>query len=380
MLPVKFAFFSACLGILLFGITLITLGSVAPWIQERFGLDPMAFGTLFSILPFGILAGTFLFGPFADRFGYKIILFLSCLSMFVGFEGIAYAPTLPLLKICIFFFGLGGGAINGATNALVSDISSGNKGANLSLLGVFFAIGALGMPFILGILEKEFPIQTIVAFVGYVTLISSVIFLFQSFPEAKLKQGISFLHVRKLLTDKLVLLIGFFLFCQSGYEAIINNWTTTYLMKTSDVLLQQALFALSLYITGMAIMRLMVGSVFRPVSSRVVLYISFALLLTGILLLRFSSSYIVSVAGLVSLGAGLAAGFPVLLGLVGERYADVSGTAFSLVISIALTGNIIINYVMGVVADVYGIEHLITFAFMLTLLMISLSLIIFRKT
>ena len=38
----------------------------------------------------------------------------------------------------MFLFGLGGGAINGATSALVSDISEKEKGANLSLLGVFF--------------------------------------------------------------------------------------------------------------------------------------------------------------------------------------------------------------------------------------------------
>ena len=50
----------------------------------------------------------------------------------------------------MFLFGLGGGAVNGATNALVSDISEKDKGANLSLLGVFFGLGALGMPFILG--------------------------------------------------------------------------------------------------------------------------------------------------------------------------------------------------------------------------------------
>jgi hypothetical protein len=34
--------------------------------------------------------------------------------------------------------GFGGGIINGSTNAVVADISSEDKGANLSLLGVFF--------------------------------------------------------------------------------------------------------------------------------------------------------------------------------------------------------------------------------------------------
>jgi hypothetical protein len=37
----------------------------------------------------------------------------------------------------------------------VADISKDSKTANLSLLGVFFGIGALGMPFILGLLREK---------------------------------------------------------------------------------------------------------------------------------------------------------------------------------------------------------------------------------
>ena len=110
----RLVFFCACLGMLLFGISLITLGSVAPALREKFQLDAIASGTLFSILPIGILAGSLLFGPFSDRYEYKVILILSCLFIFAGFQGIAYASSLAMLKICIFLFGFGGGAINGA--------------------------------------------------------------------------------------------------------------------------------------------------------------------------------------------------------------------------------------------------------------------------
>ena len=45
-------------------------------------------------------------------------------------------------------------------------------------------------------------------------------------------------HLRQvplLLRNEFILLVGFFLFCQSSFEAIINNWTTTYLIqKLSD--------------------------------------------------------------------------------------------------------------------------------------------------
>jgi len=169
-------FLSAYLGMLLFGISLITLGSVAPALKEKFSLNAISFGTLVSILPFGILLGSVFFGPVADRYGFKIIFLLAGLSTFIGFEGIAYAHSLAILKASVFLFGFGGGVLNGASNAVVADISESNKGANLSFLGVFFALGALGMPFILGILEKKFSFDTIVASVGYVALFGVALF------------------------------------------------------------------------------------------------------------------------------------------------------------------------------------------------------------
>ncbi len=375
----RLAFASACLGMLLFGISLITLGAVAPGLQAKFNLDRVSSGALFSILPFGILGGTFLFGPFADRYGYKIIFLLSCLCMFAGFEGIAYASSLSILKICVFLFGLGGGAINGSTNALVADISQKNKGANLSLLGVFFAIGALGMPFILGVLEKQFSFEVIVSSVGYLTLLFAIVFLITTFPEPKQREGISLTTVTHLLKTKLILLIGFFLFCQSSFEGIINNWTTTYLTQRPDVTIRDALYALSSYVVGMAIARVLMAGALRNIAPPAILIASFILLISGTAFLQFSASYMMAVIGLVLLGAGLAPGYPVMLGFVGDRYAAVSGTAFSIVISIALAGNMIVNYIMGIVAEAFGIQHLTTFAFTLSILMALLSLMILNK-
>jgi MFS family permease len=376
----KLTFISACLGMLLFGISLITLGSVAPGLQQKFQLDAVGSGTLFSILPIGILTGSLLFGPFCDRYGYKFFFLLSCLCLFAGFQGIAYAGTLGLLKFCIFLFGFGGGAINGATNAVISDISENNKGANLSLLGVFFGIGALGMPSVLGVLEKQFGFQDLVSYIGWIPVLAAVLFLFTGFPPPKQTEAVAFSKVVKLMKDNVLLLIGFFLLCQSSFEAIINNWTTSYLVDHRAFSSSNALYALSLYVAGMTVMRLAIGSVFRHASPAIVLAVSFVLLLAGGLWLHLATAFTGAAVGLVLIGSGLAAGFPVMLGLAGIRFAGFSGTAFSIIFTIALAGNMTTNYLMGVVAWHYGIQHLTTVALILFLLMIPLSVIILRKT
>ena len=372
----KILFWAACSGILLFGIGLITLGSVVPDLRVKHKLDEISSGTLFSIMPIGILMGSLFFGPICDKYGYKLVLIISCILMFIGFEGIAYAPGLAGLKFCVFLFGTGGGAINGATNAVVADISPKDKGAELSILGVFFGIGALGMPLILGLLKNHFSFETILGLVGVFALAIAVLFGIIRFPEPKQKQGFPIRQSFSLMKDNLLLLIAFFLFCQSSFEAIINNWTTSYLQKQVQADPSQALYALSLFIGGLTVMRLLIGTVLRKVNDFTIMFISLGLILAGLLLLKTGSSLSVAMLALVLVGAGLAGGFPIMFGIVGNRYSNLSGTAFSFVLVIALIGNMLVNYAMGMIAEHYGVEQVVNVALVELVVMFLLCVFI----
>ena len=103
-------FWSSCAGMLLFGIALITLGSVVPDLRIKLQLDEISSGALFSILPFGVLAGSMVFGPVVDKYSYRILLSVSCVFMFAGFLGTALANSQGFLRIYAFLIGLGGGS------------------------------------------------------------------------------------------------------------------------------------------------------------------------------------------------------------------------------------------------------------------------------
>lgn len=373
-------FWAACAGILLFGIGLITLGSVAPDLRAKFDMDELTSGTLFSIMPIGILTGSLVFGPICDKFGYKLLLIISCMLLFVGFLGIAYAPGIPLLKVCVFFFGLGGGAINGATNGVVADISEEQKGAELSILGVFFGIGALGMPMLLGLMKNSLSFETILATVAIFSFAVGLFIATIKFPEPKQKHGFPISQSMGLVKDKLVLLIAFFLFCQSSFEAIINNWTTSYLVDRLHVEPNDALYALSLYVAGLTVMRLLTGTAFRKANGFSVLYASFLLLLVGLLLLKMASSFTIAIVALMLVGAGLAGGFPIMFGIVGQLYREISGTAFSFILVIALIGNIIVNYGMGFIAQHFGVKQVVNVAMIELAVMTILCMFIKRNT
>jgi MFS family permease len=108
-------------------------------------------------------------------------------------------------------------------------------------------------------------------------------------------------------------------------------------------------------VAGLTVARLVSGVVLKKISSYSLMLFSLLLSLLGSLLLIYAKTYSVSLTALIIIGIGLAAGFPVLLGYIGELFPDLSGTAFSIVLVIGLTGNTIINYLFGLVSHNYGI-------------------------
>ena len=350
----KQVFAAACIGLLLFGIMLITLGSILPSINDKFKLQGVKTGSLTWIFPIGILIGSLMFGPIVDRFGYKRLLIVTTLLLIPSFEGLAFANSFFILQLSIFIIGIGGGILNGATNAVVSDISTGDKGASLSLLGAFFGFGALGMPLLLGVLSKHFDYSIILSWVGFSFLLVVLFFLLIKFPVPKHTQGFPLNAGMELLKKPAILLIGFFLFFQSGTEALVNNWSTSFLQNERSFSEENSLFLLTIYMVALTVARLILGGILRKISSYLLMLLSLLLFLIGVVILQVTQTYSISLVAYIIIGLGLAAAFPVMLGYVGHLYATLSGTAFSIVLVIGLVGNILINYLFDLISHQKG--------------------------
>lgn len=355
----KLVFIAACLGILLFGAGLISLGALLNEIIVKYAITQVAAGALTLILALGILVGSLVFGPVVDRYGYKILMVVCALLVVAGMLGLAFAESLFSLEVAVFLIGAGGGALNGGTSALVIDISKpGSGGADLSMLGVFWGVGALGMPLLLGTLSARFSYETILAATGLAMLLPALYFALLTFPKPKFEQGVPLKTGIAMLSDPVLLLVGMVLFFQSGIESLVNNWSTNFLINFREVESGNAKYALSIYVLALTLGRLTIGALLRNISAYKVLATGMGLTVTGTLILQFTEAYALNMVGMFLIGFGVAAGFPLMLGYVGEIYKQLSGTAFSIVFVIALLGNMIISYLTGIISEFYGIETL----------------------
>ena len=190
---------------------------------------------------------------------------------------------------------------------------------------------------------------------GVVMLAGILFCLGVRFPAPKQPQGFPIKEGLGLLKESSLLLLSFILFFQSGIEGVCNNWTTLYLGQTTNIPENRALMALTCMVAGLTVARLLLVVLFKKIKQETVLRASLITAAIGFALLTFSPDFARAAIGMVLVGAGLASTFPVILSIVGSRYASLSGTAFSVALVIALIGQTLLNSLTGIISQGYSI-------------------------
>lgn len=354
----KTVFNTACVILFTFGVSVICLGTILPEITRKFDVNALAAGGLASILPLGIVVGSLFCGPFADKNGYKGLFMLCCTLVMLGMEGLAYGNSWGIIQLSVFLIGTGGGALNSASSALVADISEGERGAKLSILGVFYGLGALVLPSIIAILSGYFDAFTVIGGLGAAVLLVIILIAMVTFPEPKQQGGFPMKEALQMIKNPILLLLGMVMFFQSGLEGLVSNWTNGFLQDSLQIDGKQALMGLTVHMAALTLMRVALGYLLKKYKDTTVLNWCYGLILAGVFIFWLGDSFALKLVALALLGAGFAGIFPIFLGMVGDKFAALSGTAFSIIFVIALIGNMLLNYGMGIVSFQYGIQQL----------------------
>jgi fucose permease len=359
-------------GMLFFGAAFITMGTVLPSLTAKFNLLTADASILTGLLPIGILAGSLLFGPIVDRFGYKVLLIVSTLVTILGLELMVFADNIELVRIAILIMGTGGGVMNGETNALVSEVSDDkNRSTNLSILGIFYCLGAILLPMLFKLLPSEITYVHIVSGISALMFISVIYHLTVKFPQPKVKQGFPLAKAAKMASDSTLLLLSFALFFQSALEGISQSWLPIYLAQEKGMLSADAMTALSVMVAGILAGRIVLSIILERISNMSVLAAGMGLSALGITLFSVFGTFASALAGAFLLGFGFAATFPIVLGQVGNKFKELSATAFSFALVVALIGNTLLNLLIGV----FGLASFPIIAVVSTFFILSLYVI-----
>jgi fucose permease len=201
------------------------------------------------------------------------------------------------------------------------------------------------------------------------------------FPPAKQAQGFPLRQAARVVGSPLLWLCGLLLFFQSGNEFTMGGWVSTYLSENFRFSSPAAALVLSGYWGMMMAGRLVVSRklVFILKNETLVLGSAvFSLAATSLVVLAPSGPW--AALGVVLTGLGFAAIFPTTLAVAGEAFPSLTGTAFSVIFVIALSGGMTAPWLTGKVADASGLRTGLLLPVLSCALIIVLQILIIRLT
>ena len=158
-----------------------------------------------------------------------------------GGEADALAP-LPLALL-----GLGGSALNSATNVLVADLypEANAKAAALNRLGVFYGFGALLLPFLIGMLLDRVGLSPLLLAAAGLCVLTGALSAIPSYPGPKRSPGLTVGEALALLRHPLVAVFGALLFFEAGTEMLLGGYLTTFLTRETGASVREASWVLA---------------------------------------------------------------------------------------------------------------------------------------
>jgi MFS transporter, AAHS family, 4-hydroxybenzoate transporter len=140
----QIAVFALCAAIAAIdGFDTQAIAFVAPAIIEQWKVSPAVFGAVFGVGLAGLAVGAFVLGPFADRFGRRLLL-LACAVIFGSFALLtAWCESFNQLLVLRFITGIGLGGAMPSIIALTSEYApSRARATSITIMFCGFPLGA----------------------------------------------------------------------------------------------------------------------------------------------------------------------------------------------------------------------------------------------
>ena len=197
--PLQRRVFVLCLlSLIIDGFDVQAMGYVVPALSSAWGVPPAEFRTVLPAANFGVLIGSLVFSPLADRVGRRPVLIGATFWFAVMTLAAAFAADVNQLFWLRLIGGIGMGCIIPNATALIGEYSPAARRVTLMMnITVGFTAGGAIAGFVARALIPAFGWRSVFVVGGAIPLVISLLML------AGLPESLQFLAVRRRRLDRL---------------------------------------------------------------------------------------------------------------------------------------------------------------------------------
>lgn len=355
----KFKFFSLCVIMFSFTLSVNVLGPLMQSIINRFGLTFGMGGMISTFVNIGAAIAFIWGGMLSDRYDKSILIAISWLIHCAAMISMGYSPTYSVLLVIFLIHGFGSRVTELSLNAEVSDISSDRRAHLLNILHVFAGAGSLAGPLFAQTLYNA-SVQWDVIFraAGIWGIAVLAIYISTSLRMRPISDRTSIskasLNPLVVIKDRRIWILCGIMLLFTGHLSGIIVWLPTYITKELSPNPLLASSTLSLYWLGAIIGRAASTKLTEKVSEKQ--QIAWGCLAGGaavtIGIISGSAPTMAAMSCITGLLTGAA--MPLMFSIACSWHPENSGMASSTLLLFAAAAWIIIPWLIGTIADQAG--------------------------
>ena len=350
----SFAAALSCLGFVLIGWSGLLVPSLSREVEGAFGQTDVGLGAFYFVAAAAYATGSVVGAMATERVGRRSVLVLAAVFHAVGLVGQGIAPGWAVFVIAGLARSVGAGAIDGGVNGLVVELYGGSRGRALSLVHLFYAMGAVGAPFLLAFrVSLGLSWEAVVIGTGLATIPLGLFLAVTDLADGRHRARAGTTTGRsRVLTLPLVVLavaIGCYVAGSNG----VSSWLVRFLSAAAG---NTATAALGLYWTGLMAGRLFAASIadrFDHVKLGVAAAAATSAAVFAAVLVPTLQLSILLFA-LVGFTSGPV--YPLVMAIGGDRFPDRAAAMSGILAAAAIIGSLAYPPLMGVMSVTVGLQ------------------------
>jgi len=346
---------AACLSFVCHGAISAALGPALPGLAAHTGSSLAAIGSVVTALYLGAILALLASGPAFDRLGQYPVLMAGAALLGLGALGLTLGTSLPAVLVCAFVTGLGHGAMDLSCNLVIAEVFADRRAAAVSLLNVFFGIGAVVGPLTASITLKLWSTAFPALWLGGGLMLVQLLIIprMARVPPVSPPGPQAVGEVRSLgplLHSPVLWTLGALTLVYVGLENGMSAWTTTYLASTTAASTSAGALASAGFWLALAGGRMAAAAAGTRYSPKTILLATLVgALVAGGILATSSGNAVVTVLAILLTGFFYGPVFPVIFAIANGNFRGLAGTAGSLVIAMGSIGAALLPWMQGIV-------------------------------